>query len=193
MRLVLASTSPYRRALLARLGLDFVSAAPACDEDRLKGLGLGAEALVTRLARDKAASLAGAYPGAVIIGSDQAVELDGELLGKPGTAAAAREQLGRLQGREHRLLTAICVLDTRTGQRGEDLDIHRLRLRPLTEAQIARYVAADDPVDCAGAYKIEGLGIALFESVQGADYTAIIGLPLTRVVALLSDLGIEVP
>jgi septum formation protein len=85
------------------------------------------------------------------------------------------------------------VLDTRTGQRGEDLDIHRLRLRPLTEAQIARYVAADDPVDCAGAYKIEGLGIALFESVQGADFTAVIGLPLTRVVALLANLGIELP
>jgi 7-methyl-GTP pyrophosphatase len=191
--IVLASTSPYRRELLERLGLEFLAVAPDCDEDRLKGRGLAVEELVTRLAREKAESVAEAYPDAVIIGSDQAAELDGEILGKPGTAAKAREQLQLLGGREHRLLTALCVLDARTQQRAEDLDIHRLRLRDLSDGQIARYVAADNPVDCAGSYKIEGLGIALFDQVRGSDFTAVIGLPLTRVVALFHRLGIEVP
>ncbi len=190
---VLASTSPYRRELVARLGLTFEAVAPDCDEDRLKGRGLPVEELVTRLAREKAESLAALYGDAVIIGSDQAAELDGEILGKPGTPQGARKQLRLLAGREHRLLTALCVLDARTAQRAEDLDIHRLRVRSLTDDQIARYVAADNPVDCAGSYKIEGLGISLFESVEGTDFTAVIGLPLTRVVALLSRLGIELP
>ncbi len=191
--IVLASTSPYRRELLQRLGLEFLAVAPDCDEDRLKGRGLAAEELVTRLAREKAESVAAAHPDAVIIGSDQAAELDGEILGKPGTAAGARRQLRQLRDREHRLLTALCVLDARTGQRAEDLDIHRLRLRALSDGQIARYVDADDPVDCAGSYKIEGLGIALFDRVLGSDFTAVIGLPLTRVVALLHRLEIQIP
>jgi len=191
--LVLASTSPYRRDLLGRLGLAFTAVAPHCDEDRLKGQGLTAEDLVTRLARDKAESVAASHPDAVIIGSDQAAEVDGQILGKPGTAAQARRQLRRLAGREHRLLTALCLVDARTGQRAEDLDIHRMRLRSLSEEQIERYVTNDDPVGCAGSYKIEGLGIALFEEVRGTDFTAVVGLPLTRVVALLSRLGIEIP
>jgi septum formation protein len=191
--LVLASTSPYRRALLERLGVDFAAVAPDCDEDQWKGQGLSAEELVTRLAREKAESVAASHPDAVIIGSDQAAEVDDEILGKPGTPAGARQQLKRLAGREHRLLTALCVLDARTGQRAEGLDIHRLRLRRLSDEQIARYVNADNPVDCAGSYKIEGLGIALFESVEGTDFTAVVGLPLTRVVALLGRLGIEIP
>lgn len=191
--LILASTSPYRRELLGRLGVKFLTVAPDCDEDRLKGQGLAAEKLVTRLAREKAESVAVFHPDAVIIGSDQAAELDGEILGKPGTAAEAHRQLRRLAGREHRLLTALCVLDARTGQRAEDLDVHRLRLRDLSDAQIARYVIDDDPVGCAGSYKIEGLGIALFEAVRGTDFTAVIGLPLMRVVTLLSRLGIEIP
>ncbi len=191
--IVLASTSPYRRELLARLGVKFGAVAPDCDEDRLKGRGLAAEELVTRLAREKAESVATAHPDAVIIGSDQAAEVDGEILGKPGTAAGARRQLRQLSGREHRLLTALCVLDARTGQRAEALDIHRLRLRELSDEQIARYVAADAPMDCAGSYKIEGLGIALFDQVHGSDFTAVIGLPLMRVVALLDHLGIEIP
>lgn len=191
--LVLASTSPYRAELLGRLGLTYTAVAPDCDEDRLKGQGLAAADLVTRLAREKAESVVLAHPDAVIIGSDQAAELDGEILGKPGTPDRARLQLQRLAGTEHRLLTALCVLDARTGQRAEDLDIHRLRMRALSDAQITRYVVADEPVDCAGSYKIEGLGIALFESVAGTDFTAVVGLPLTRVVALLTDLGVDLP
>jgi septum formation protein len=192
-RLILASTSTYRQALLARIGLDFEAAEPDCDEDAVKAEGHAADVLVTRLARLKAESVAGAYDDALIIGSDQVAEVDCEILGKPGTAERAAAQLRRLAGREHRLLTAVCVLETATGRCREDLDVHVLRLRDLTDEQIARYVAADQPLDCAGAYKIEGLGITLFERLRGRDYTAIIGLPLTRVVAALAQFGIVCP
>lgn len=192
-KIVLASTSPYRRELLGRLGVAFAVAAPRCDEAAEAARDLSAEDLVTRLARLKAESVVAEHPDALIIGSDQVAELDGGILGKPGTAEAAARQLRRLAGREHRLLTALCLLEARTGRREEHLDIHRLRLRRLTDEQIARYVTAARPLDCAGAYKIEGQGIALFESLRGGDYTAIIGLPLTRLVALLSRFGIELP
>jgi len=191
--LVLASTSGYRRALLERLGLPFAAVAPRCDEDLLKAAGLPAEQLVAQLSRLKAESVAADHPDALILGSDQAAELDGEILGKPGTEERACAQLQRLQGREHRLLTGLCLLDAATGHRAEALDIHRLRLRPLTPEQIARYVAKDQPLDCAGSYKIEGPGIALFDSIHGRDFTAIIGLPLTRTVALLAKFGVILP
>jgi septum formation protein len=201
-RLVLASTSRYRADLLRRLGLPFEAMAPDCDEDAVKARGLPAEELVSTLARMKAESVvarlkaegaAPGQPGALIIGSDQAAELDGEILGKPGSAEGAQAQLARLAGREHRLLTAVCVLEADTGRRAEALDVHELRLRQLSADQIARYVAADDPVDCAGAYKIEGLGVTLFESIRGEDFTAVIGLPLTRLTALLAEFGVILP
>jgi septum formation protein len=205
--LVLASTSAYRAALLARLGLPFEAVAPDCDEDGVKAQGLSAEDLVRELARRKAESVAHRFPDALVIGSDQVAELDGEILGKPGTAERARSQLARLAGREHRLVTGVCLLGgtaeapagggagPNDGERHrlEALDIHRLRVRRLSPEQIHRYVAQDVPLDCAGSYKIEGQGIALFESIQGGDYTAIIGLPLTQVVALLASCGVEVP
>lgn len=193
MDLVLASTSRYRAALLSRLGTPFVTAAPQCDEQALQARGWPVEVLVTELARRKAQSVADRFPDALVIGSDQAAELDGRILGKPGTRAAARAQLRQLRGREHRLLTAICVLQTSAGRLAEDLDVHRLRLRDLTDAQIERYVAADNPVDCAGAYKVEGLGVSLFEHIRGDDFTAVIGLPLTRLVRLLAGFGLELP
>ena len=217
LKLVLASTSSYRAALLARLGLPFEAVAPDCDEDAVKAQGLSAEELVRELARRKAQSVAERFPGALVIGSDQVAELDGEILGKPGTAERARAQLARLSGREHRLVTGVCLIgggaaepgggadplggraaepadEIAGGRRGlETLDIHRLRVRRLSPEQIRRYVARDAPLDCAGSYKIEGQGIALFESIAGGDYTAIIGLPLTRVVALLARCGVEVP
>jgi septum formation protein len=128
-----------------------------------------------------------------VIGSDQVAELDGEILGQPGTAARAAAQLRRLAGREHRLLTAVCVVRAGDGQRREALDVHRLRLRELTDDQIARYLAQDRPLDCAGGYKIEGPGIALFEWIRGNDFTGVVGLPLTQVVALLAGLGVSLP
>lgn len=195
--LVLASTSPYRNALLARLRLPFESLAPGVDEEAVKAEGLAAEALVTRLAREKAQTVARGLsrdrPDALVVGSDQVAELDGLVLGKPGTPAGAQAQLRHLAGREHRLLTALCVVRAGDGRRVEALDVHRLRLRPLTDLQIARYVSLEDPVDCAGSYKIEGLGIALFEWIRGDDFTAVVGLPLTRLVSLLCELGVVVP
>jgi septum formation protein len=191
--LVLASTSPYRRDLLARLGLPFTVAAPACDEDAVKAEGLPVEALTARLARLKAASVAAPGPRSLIIGSDQAAEIDGEILGKPGTPEAAEAQLARLAGREHRLVTAVALRDPASGEVSEALDVHRLTLRPLTAAEIRRYVARDRPLDCAGAYRIEGLGITLFASIAGADFTAIVGLPLLALTRLLRRHGVSLP
>ena len=191
--LVLASTSPYRRDLLARLGLPFTVAAPTCDEDAIKAEGQPVQALVARLARLKAASVPPPSARCLIIGSDQAAEIDGEILGKPGTVAAAEAQLARLAGREHRLVTAVAVLDPASGRLGEALDVHHLTLRPLQADEIRRYVAQDRPLDCAGAYRIEGLGISLFEAISGADFTAIVGLPLLALSRLLREAGVPVP
>lgn len=167
------------------------------DEEAVVARGLEAEALVVSLARAKAEAVALTLPpedtGALVIGSDQVAELEGEILGKPGTPEKARAQLLRLSGREHRLLTALCVVRPSDGQRREALDVHRLRLRQLSEAQIARYVHLERPMDCAGSYKIEGLGIALFEWIRGDDFTAVVGMPLTRLVSLIAELGVILP
>jgi septum formation protein len=192
MKIVLASTSPYRRELIQRLGLAVESAAPAFDEEAGKKANewLPPEEVVAALARGKAKSLA--YPDALIIGSDQAAEVDGKLLGKPGTEEAARAQLKLLAGREHRLLTAVAIFEPRTGRLEEALDVHRLSVRALSDEAIANYVRRDKPLDCAGSYRVEALGIALFDRLSGDDFTAIIGLPLTRVVALLERFGVQV-
>jgi septum formation protein len=189
--LVLASTSPYRRALLARLGLPFRALPPACDEEALKVPGLAPAALAVALARAKAESLRAAEPGAVIIGSDQLAAVDDTILGKPGTVERAEAQLALLAGRTHTLLTAVAV--AHPGGLLEHLDVTRLTMRPLTGAQIARYVAADRPLDCAGAYKLEEGGIALFSAIESADHSAITGLPLLALGTLLASLGFPVP
>lgn len=191
-RVVLASTSKYRRQLLARLGLDFETADPGVDEDAVKATSPSPQALVAQLARAKAVAVAASTPDAVIIGSDQCAELDGETLGKPGSIAAAESQLAQLAGRTHQLWTAVCVLDARSGRRMEHVDLHRLTMRPLTPDQIAGYVAKDAPIDCAGSYKIETAGAALFERVQGEDPTAIVGLPLMFVARALASFGEDV-
>lgn len=189
--LVLASTSPYRRELLARLGLPFRVVAPACDEEALKLPGLGAEALAARLARAKAESLLATEPGATLIGSDQLVALGDTLLGKPGTRARAAEQLARLAGRTHLLVTAVAVLHD--GRVLEHLDVTRLSMRPLSREQIERYLTADAPLDCAGSYKLEARGITLFERIDAADHSAITGLPLIALTSLLASVGYPVP
>lgn len=191
MELILASTSPYRLALLARLGLPFRSIAPKVVEEGWKARGLAPVELATALAAAKALSLAEEYPGAAIIGGDQLVAIDGEVLGKPGNAEGARRQLGKLSGRTHELVTAIAVCVG--GQLHEHVDIARLTMRALTDDEIARYVDADDPVDCAGSYKLEALGISLFERVEAADHSAITGLPLMALSGMLRDVGLDVP
>ena len=192
--LVLASTSPYRRELLARLGLPFRTRAPACDEWALKRAlpaGLAPEGVAAALARAKAESLRDVEPHAVVLGSDQLVALGDRILGKPGSVEAAAAQLAALAGRTHLLVTAVAVVHE--GRVLEHVDVTHLRMRALSSAQIERYVAADAPLDCAGSYRLEARGIALFESIAGGDHTAIVGLPLMAVTSLLASLGFPVP
>lgn len=188
--LVLASTSAYRRKLLARLRLPFSQAAPGVDEQVVKQ-ALPATAAAAELARQKARAVASRHPQAVVVGGDQCACLDGAMLDKPGTAAAAVAQLRQLAGRTHELRTAVAIVHPRGMV--EWTDVTRLTMRALSTAEIDRYVAAEQPFDCAGSYKIEGLGIALFERIDGGDHSAIEGLPLLRLAAELRTLGFAVP
>lgn len=193
--LILASTSRYRRALLERLGVPFTAVSPACDEEALKDPTLAPQELAEHLAEAKAASIAHQHPQAVVIGSDQlaAVEIDGRwtILGKPGTAARAVDQLAMMSGRTHVLITAMVV--ARGSERWRHTDLTKLTMRRLDRKALERYVAADQPLDCAGAYKLECRGIALFESIASADASAITGLPLLALTRILSGLGYAIP
>jgi len=192
MQLVLASTSPYRAMLLERLGLSFRAAAPLCDEDALKDPQLPLDALALLLARTKARSLAEAYAGAYVLGGDQVADLDGEMLGKPHTRENAIAQLTRMRARSHRLWTAL-VLRTPDGEEHAHVDLHTITLRDLSDQEVARYVDAERPFDCAGSYKIEGRGIALMASIEGGDFTAITGMPLIALTTMLRTCGFRVP
>ncbi|MFT7622605.1 MAG: septum formation protein [Myxococcota bacterium] len=188
-RLVLASTSRYRRALLERFGLPFDCISPKVDE---RAVVLPPRELAAALSRAKAEAVIAAAPDALIIGSDQVATIDGEILTKPGTVARAEAQLAQLAGRTHELITGVCIVDAATGERREHLDVHRITLRALTAAEIADYVARDQPLDCGGSYKIEGLGISLMDAIEGEDFTAITGLPMIAVRRLLGELGLGV-
>ncbi|MDV9042541.1 Maf family nucleotide pyrophosphatase [Stenotrophomonas sp. RAC2] len=189
MSLVLASTSRYRRELLQRLGLPFDCARPEVDETPLNGEA--PLALATRLAATKAAEVAVRYPGAWVIGSDQVADLNGQPLGKPGTIEAARAQLATMAGQTVRFHTAVCL--SRNGDSFTAIDLTEVRFRPLEQGEIARYVDAELPLDCAGSFKCEGLGISLFEAIDNRDPTALIGLPLIAVCGLLRKAGFPVP
>ena len=191
MDLILASTSPYRRALLARLGVPFRCVAPEIDEDQWKGRGLGPRELAEGLAAAKAVAVARREPGAIVIGSDQLVAFQGRVLGKPGTADRAVEQLMELSGCEHLLITAMSV--QASDRVDGHTDVARLRLRELSRDEAERYVEAERPIDCAGSYKIEGLGIALFDRVESEDHTAIVGLPLIALATILRGFGLPIP
>ena len=195
--LILASTSRYRAELLSRLGVPFSTAAPCCDEEALKQVVSDPAELALRLARDKACSVVQGAQGspesaraadAFVLGGDQVVELDGEVLGKPHTEEAAVEQLMRMRGKSHRLLTATCLVSP-AGAVRTHLDVHTLTMRSLSPQSLRRYVRADQPLDCAGSYKIESRGIALFSRVQGQDFTAITGLPLIQLTDWLLEAG----
>lgn len=188
--LVLASTSRYRRDLLARLGLPFACEAPGVDED-VDGAGHAPEARALALALAKARAVAVRRPDAIVLGSDQVCALGDEVLGKPGSVATACAQLQRLQAREHRLATAVAIVHGR--REHTFLDVTRLHMRALTAEAIQRYVAADQPLDCAGSYRIEGLGISLFERIESEDQTAIVGLPLLATARALRELGYVLP
>jgi septum formation protein len=189
--LILASTSPYRRALLERLRLPFRCVAPGVDEASIQARPLDPVAMAGLLARAKAEAVAAREPGAVVLGSDQLVAFEGRVLGKPGTAEKAIEQLLAMAGREHQLVTSVAVIDPAGAE--VVTDVARLRLRPLTRGEAERYVAADGPLDCAGSYKFESLGIALFDRIEAEDQTAIVGLPLLAVCRMLRARGFAVP
>lgn len=186
-RLILASTSPYRRELLARLRLPFEAMAPGVDERALPDEPPAD--LARRLARAKALAVAQVHPEAVVIGSDQVAELHGQALGKPGTHARAVEQLTRMSGQRVRFHTAVAV--ARGDEVADDCAIVTVQMRPLTQSEIERYLRLEQPYDCAGSAKVETLGIALLDAVESDDPTALIGLPLIRTCALLRRFSID--
>jgi septum formation protein len=188
MTIVLASTSPYRRELLQRLRLPFEVVAPAVDEARLPGEA--PLALARRLAGAKAAEVAARRPHDVVIGSDQVAELDGEPIGKPHAHAAALAQLERMQGRRLVFHTALAV--AARGRMAVESVPTTVTFRRLARAALETYLQHDRPYDCAGAAKIESLGIALVERVESDDPTALIGLPLIRLTAMLEAAGVAV-
>ena len=186
-RLILGSTSIYRAQLLKRLGLEFAQVAPDVDE---RGIDLPPHDLALELAKRKAMDVYSKHPGAVVIGSDQVPALGNEVLTKPGTTPRAISQLERLSGQTHTLITSVCVMSEHGCQ--THTDVHRLTLRSLTRQEIEHYVARDAPLDCAGAYKIEALGIALMDRIDGDDFTAITGLPLIETSKMLRQAGVSI-
>ena len=188
--LILASTSVYRRHLLERLRLPFSVVASDVDETLLPGET--PETLACRLALAKAQSVAQAHPGAVVIGSDQVADLDGQALGKPGNHARAVQQLQTMRGKTVIFQTAVAVVCRETGFAQTDLAQVNVTFRHLSDAQIDAYLLAETPYDCAGSAKSEGLGIALLERIDNDDPTALIGLPLIRTCRLIEAAGIEV-
>ncbi|MEP6906691.1 MAG: Maf family nucleotide pyrophosphatase [Pseudoxanthomonas sp.] len=190
MPLILASTSRYRRELLERLSLPFNIARPDIDETPLPGET--APLLARRLALAKAAAITLQHPEARIIGSDQVAALGEQSLGKPGTRENAIAQLVAMSGREVLFHTAVCLL------RGSEpalevTDVTRVRFRELTVAEIERYVDAEQPLDCAGSFKCEGLGISLFDAIETVDPTALVGLPLIALSKMLRQAGYQLP
>ena len=192
MHIVLASTSPYRRELLARLIDVFTTARPDADETPLPGEAPTATA--ARLALAKARAVADTHPHSLIIGSDQvAYAANGEIFHKPGTAARAVAQLQRMRGKSIFFHTAVCVLNTATGSVQQAATSTEVRFRDLTDEEIERYVAREQPLDCAGAAKVECLGISLLDFVRDEDPTALIGLPLIALSRMLRQEGVQIP
>jgi MAF protein len=189
--LVLASTSPFRKQLFERLGLSFQTAAPEIDEKR--AAHESADQLVRRLSEEKARAVGAKWPDALVIGSDQVAVCEGDILGKPGNHDKAARQLARLAGHRVTFVTGLCLFDTRSGKIRIDMIPYHVLFRELSEAQIERYLLAEQPYNCAGSFKSEALGVSLFESMQGDDPSALIGLPLIRLVTWLNEAGIAVP
>ena len=189
--LVLGSTSRYRRELLQRLGLPFAVAAPDVDETPMQGEA--PRALALRLALAKAHAVAAQHPDAVVIGSDQVADLRGQPLGKPGTHERASAQLQRMSGETVIFQTAVAVVCAATGFEQVDLAPVEVRFRTLTGDEIERYLHAEQPYDCAGSAKSEGLGISLLDAILSDDPTALVGLPLIRTCRMLCAAGLTLP
>ena len=187
--LILGSSSRYRRELLQRLRLPFSVESPDLDESALPAEAPAA--LAQRLALAKAHAVAARHPDAVVIGSDQVADLDGEPIGKPGTHERAVAKLLRLRGRTVVFQTAVAVVCHATGYAGTALAPVTVRFRALTDAEIEHYLRTEEPYDCAGSAKCETLGIALLDAIDSDDPTALVGLPLIRTCALLRAAGID--
>jgi 7-methyl-GTP pyrophosphatase len=189
--LLLASSSPFRRQLLDKLGLDFIHQSPDIDESRLEGES--PVALVMRLAREKARALANSHPNTLIIGSDQVAVIGDQVLGKPGTREKATEQLSAASGQRVTFLTGLCLLNTASGRTQVACDPFHVQFRTLRPEQIERYVDAEQPLNCAGSFKSEGLGIVLFKALEGRDPNTLVGLPLILLTEFLAAEGISLP
>ena len=189
-RLILGSTSVYRRELMQRLRLPFEVVAPQVDES--PRLGETPAAMAQRLALEKAREVAARHPGAVVIGADQVADLAGQAIGKPGNHARAVAQLQALRGQWVTFHTAVAVLRPDTGFEQVQVAPVRVRFRELSDADIQRYLVLEQPYDCAGSAKCETLGIALLEAIESDDPTALVGLPLIRICQMLREAGIDV-
>lgn len=189
--LILASSSPYRKLLLERLGIPFEICAPDVDESA--GENEAAASLVCRLASHKARAVAGRFPQAVVIGSDQVAVCAGAIVGKPGSAENAVKQLLEFSGRNVRFLTAVCVTCEAVQLEFQRTVVTEARFRTLGSSEVCRYVAMDQPWDCAGSFKSESAGVSLLSAMSSEDPTAIIGLPLIAVSEALRDAGFLVP
>ena len=189
--LILASTSPYRRELLRQLGVPFDIATPLFTEKLEQGVA--PELLVKHLSYGKAESLRRHYPKALIIGSDQVfVDPRDRIIGKPRTRAGAIRQLQTMSGLSHTFYTGVTVYDAESDESASDFSAFTVTLRTLTDEQIESYVDRDRPFNCAGSFKIEALGIALMEKIEGEDYTSLIGLPLIKLTSLLTRFGVQI-
>jgi len=189
--IVLASGSIYRRELLARLGLSFDHAAP--DIDETAHAGETARALTERLSLSKARALAERFADHLIIGSDQVLTLDDQTVSKPGNHERAREQLRRCSGRSVEFVTGLCLLDSASGRYQLATEPFTVIFRELSDDTIERYLERERPYDCAGSFRMEGLGISLFEALRGDDPNSLVGLPLIRLCSMLAREGIRIP
>ncbi len=190
MNIVLASTSPFRKAVLEKLDLPFDTRSPQTDETRFEGES--PQQLVERLAVAKAKAVAGTCGNALIIGSDQVAVIDGEILGKPGSHEKAVKQLQQVSGKTVRFFTGLCLLSAATGNYQREVVPFDVVFRKLTDAQIENYLQKEKPYNCAGSFKSEALGICLFEKLQGDDPNTLVGLPLIRLVRMLEQEGVAV-
>lgn len=188
--LVLASTSPFRKTLLEKLGIPFDVDAPDVDESHLDNETPAQ--LVERLACAKAMKVAASYPDALVIGSDQVAVIEGQILGKPGDHAKALRQLQQASGKTVTFLTGLCLHNAATGQNQSEVVPFKVVFRNLNAQQIENYLQAEQPYNCAGSFKSEGLGIALFERLEGEDPNTLIGLPLIRLIRMLEKEGVKI-
>lgn len=188
--LILASSSEYRRQLLQKLQIPFTSIAPKIDETALQNEKPHETAL--RLAQEKARKIGAEFPHALIIGCDQVATLDGEQLGKPGNHQNATKQLQKMRGREVSFHSALCLYNAATDSMQAQVVPYLVRFRMLTDEQIENYLSKEQPYQCAGSAKSEGLGIALMERMLGDDPNALIGLPLIKLISMLQNEGVDV-